>query len=225
MLDMLAPRAEVRRIELEGVAAEDLAAGAVSHDRFVGVDLTEYEGGDDGRTARRIAPRAAAPGKSVVAKLARAFTALREELTRIRVDGAPPEIIARLHTNQPLHVAVARPLGRAQEALRHSSSRQLAEVLAGLLATDVTVVARLREATQLADEEFVEFLIAWDTASFGRPMLAEEEAALWRALQMFTSDADVRVGNLLSFIQEGAMSMRRSSIHRSNPLATITSRA
>lgn len=48
MLAMLAPRAEVKRIELEGVAAEDLVAGALSDDRFVGVDLTEYEGGDEG---------------------------------------------------------------------------------------------------------------------------------------------------------------------------------
>lgn len=212
MLAMLAPGADVKRIELEGVAPEDLVAGALSDDRFVGVDLTEYEGGDDGRTAHRavitqveysplhpdrpwtlgrLAASAAAPARSVVAKLAEAFSALRQELSHARVDRRSPEIVARLHTNQPLDAAVAGPLGRAKDALRRSGLSRPAEILAGLAAPDPSALAALREASRLGDEEFAEFIVAWDVTSFGRPMLAEEEAALWTALQTFTSDVHV----------------------------------
>jgi hypothetical protein len=53
MLNMLPPGASVKRIELEGVAPEDVAEGVVG-ERFVGIDVTEYEGGEEGRTAQRI---------------------------------------------------------------------------------------------------------------------------------------------------------------------------
>lgn len=241
MLAMLAPRAAVKRIELEGVAAEDLAAGAFPDDRFVGVDLAEYEGGDDGRTARcviitqvkysplhpgrpwtlaRLAPAAPTPGRNVVAKLAQAFASLRDELTRVRMDGALPQIIVRLHTNQPLDSTVLDLLARAKDSVERGRSSR-AQLLAGPAEDDTDMMAALRDAAQLADEEFAEFVDAWDLAAFGQPMLAEAEAALWDALQSFTSDADIRVGNLLSFVQERAIPMRRRSVRRDDVLSQL----
>lgn len=241
MLAMLPPGTDVKRIELEGVAPEDLAAGALSDDRFVGVDLTEYEGGDDGRTAHRVgitqvkysplhpdqpwtlsrltASATAPASRSVVAKLARAFAALRQELRRVRIDRTPPEIVVELHTNQPLDAAVAEPLRRAKDALQRSGLSRPPEALAGLAPPDSGVLATLREATELGNEEFAEFIMAWDVTSFGRPMLAEAEAALWTALQTFTSD--VHIGNLLSFVQEQAMPMRRRSVRRDHVLGLL----
>jgi hypothetical protein len=242
MLAMLAPHAEVKRIELEGIAAEDLAGGAFSDDRFVGVDLTEYEGGDDGGTARcvvitqvkysplhpdrpwtlaRLSSATAGPERSVIAKLAKTFVSLREELSRAPVDGSPPQIAVRLHTNQPLDAAVAGPLARAQDAVHRGGSSGSAWHLADLSADDRGVLEALREATQLGDEEFADFIVAWDIAAFGRLMLAEEEVALWAALQTFTSDADVHVGNLLSFVQERATTMRRRSVRRDDVLGLL----
>jgi hypothetical protein len=124
---MLPPHAEVKRIELEGVAAEDLAAGALSGDQFVGVDLTEYQGGDDGSAARCV----------VIAKLAQAFVSLRAELSGTRLNETAPRIIVKLHTNQPLDATVAGLLVRAQDAIQRMPSRGSAQALAGLCPNDV----------------------------------------------------------------------------------------
>ncbi|MGH7393749.1 MAG: AAA family ATPase, partial [Candidatus Rokuibacteriota bacterium] len=236
---MLSPTADVKRIELEGVAPEDLAAGALLDDRFVGVDLTEYEGGEDGRTARRIlltqvkysplhpqrpwtlsrlTASAATPGNSVLRKLARAFSALRHELRAARSHGEPPLLVVELHTNQPLDRSVAEPLRRAQETLRGDPTPSRA-TFSRLAAADLRTIKALRDATEVGDEDFAEFVSAWDTASFGRPMLAEAEAALWTALHTFTSD--VTLGSLLSFVQERAMPMRARSVRRHDVLGLL----
>jgi hypothetical protein len=148
MLDMLPPGAAVQRIEVEGVASEDLPSGT-SDERFVGVDVTEYEGGPDGRTARRVVltqakysathpdrlwnrarlvaspkPRRKPKGEprptSVLGKLATAYVSLRDEIARAREGEPGPEIVVRLQTNQPLD-----PVLRGHvEAIRRAGADQ-----------------------------------------------------------------------------------------------------
>jgi hypothetical protein len=254
MLHMLPPGAAGRRIEVEGVASEDLPSGA-SDERFVGVDVTEYEGGPDGRTARRVVltqakyssthpdrpwnltrlvaspkPRRQPKGKprpaSVLGKLATAYVSLRDEIARARESEPGPEIVVRLHTNQPLD-----PVLRQQvEAIRRAGADQQPPLAAGAdpdpssapLPPEVLATRdALREATQLSGADFDAFIGAWDLDTFSSGMLASEEAALFTALTTYTSDAGVQVGNLLSFVQERASAHRKSEIRREDVLGLL----
>lgn len=247
MLAMLPPRSTVARIELEGVASEDLAAGSAPGDRFVGVDLTEYEGGDDGATASRIVltqvkysplhperpwtlgrlaqgrsdtrRRRPAVGRSVVAKLAQAYTALRAELTTSQAVGDPVELVVQLHTNQHLDRQLQSQLLRIQRAVILASPKDRPAILSQLSRSDADTFRLLRKAAALDTQEFAEFLARWNLAAFGQPMLAHEQGALWSALQMYSSD--VHVDSLLGFIQEHAIPMRSHSIRRGDVLGQL----
>lgn len=250
MLDMLPPTANLQRIEVEGVAQQDLVSPNIE-DAFVGVDLTEYEGGEDGRSARRIilsqikysplhsehewtlarltAPyqkyrRAKEPPqvKSVIGKLAIAFRTLTNELAS---DGQPrPEIVVRLLSNQRLDGGLERTLAALRSQVSTTTpvpDPRRQRKVRKLPPHLANVRATLLESTDISETEFDAFLLAWDTTGFGERMLVEEEASLFQALTTYVSDAGVQVGNLLSYVQERASANRRGDIRRPDVLGIL----
>ena len=263
MLAMLPPDARVQRTEVEGVAPEDLAIGVID-DRFVGVDVTEYEGGVDGRSANRVVltqvkyspthpahtwtlarltaspPRRRRAGperpRSVLGKLATAFKSLRDELATMRSGRPAPELVIRLHTNQPLDPTLRVHLESLRQTLRSfaapvqptGTAKPRSELPASANLLDDVAEDRVRNthsalqaATGLTGSDLLDFLLAWDLDAFGQDMLIAEEGALFTALTTYVSDAGVQVGRLLSDVQERASALRRSSILRADVLGTL----
>ncbi|PYQ27322.1 MAG: hypothetical protein DMF56_20440 [Acidobacteria bacterium] len=215
-LDLLHPITELRRLVMEGVAPED-ATG--DDETFLGVDLTEYYGGDrlaNAHTvairqvkyspthpakawtlARLIAPRhAQKPESSVVGKLARAFEALYTHA---------PAVAYRIGivTNQPLSDDDAAAYGRVRTAIENGTEADLEE-------TDLAWLKKFKTATRLDNAIFQRFVGAFDIGSFASPLLTAAEGLLAREIATFTSD--IHVGDLIAYIQEHALPNRPTDI-------------
>lgn len=222
-LDLLHPVTELRRLVMEGVAPEDTAIG--DGETFLGIDLTEYYGGENlanaptvairqvkyspthptkaWTLARLTAPRRPKkPGSSVVGKLAQAFEALYNEA---------PAVSYRVGivTNQLLAEDDAAAYSRVRTAIANGTETDLQE-------GDVAWLKKFKTATQLSKTVFQHFVGAFDLGGFASPLLTAAESRLARDIATFTSD--VHVGDLIAYIQEHALPNRPTDLSKDDVL-------
>jgi hypothetical protein len=237
---MLHPTHGLHLLVMEGVAPEDRSFAAGT-DTYLGVDLTEYYGGDSFQSARhtilvqvkysaahperlwtlvRLAQDRASktgrarPGTSVLRKLANMFAASYRAVG----EDAVRRITVRLHTNQPLDPELCEELLRLRSHLAEAGSAPAA----GRLLQDAKSgsVERLRQVTHLTWSQLAAFLLAWDLDGFGQPMLTRAEAEIFTVVDRFT-DGDVPVGSLISFVQEHCQTGRRTEITKQDVFALL----
>lgn len=191
---LLANEDDLEAITVEGLTAED-EAGA-SPDTWDGIDCAEYFGGRSAATATRVRleqlkysaanpttpwtiARLVAGGrreKSVIARLAKAWKALRDQ----RPDASAPEVV--LISNQPLAEEVVETVTLASAARIKTTTRKPTTTSAATL--------RLAYATGLNSEDFQEFARSLRFEAGAGSRLALEENVL-AAIAAWT-DLDVQ---------------------------------
>ncbi|MHB0970784.1 MAG: hypothetical protein ACYC7A_21970 [Thermoanaerobaculia bacterium] len=224
-LDLLHPATGLRRLIMEGVAPEDVSG---DDETFLGVDLTEYYGGDRLANAHTVAilqvkyspthptkawtlarliagRRAQNPESSVVGKLARAFEALHTNAPAVSYR-------VRIVTNQPLADDDAAAYGRVRAAIANDTEADLAR-------SDIEWLKKFRTAIRLDNGTFRRFVGAFDVGGFASPLLTGAEGRLAREIATFTSD--VHVGDLIAYIQEHALPNHRTDLYEKDVLTLL----
>jgi hypothetical protein len=183
-------------VRVEGVSREDEAAAA-DPDAFLGVDLTEYYGGNSIAAASRVvfsqlkysqrhpdlawtAARLCVKSKgtqnrSVLARLAQAFSGFSEGSERTL-------IIERLHiklvSNRPADEKLVQALGTAQAWLKDRPATQTAHLLAALPESSRNDVQCLKTASGLSSTAFCDFLRCIDFSD------CNSDGRLWQHLRL-----------------------------------------
>jgi hypothetical protein len=189
VVQLLDPRSGLCQVVMEGVSAVDAESLENTEDLFLGVDLSEYYGGEDFLTATQVvasqlkystrhptqawtASRLCSIRKkgqaSVIRRLAdvyKGFVLLRN--SREEVIG---KLSIRLVSNQPAANNLQTALSNAQEVLKTnavSTQIQTDRLLKQLPAQDQDVIKALQDGTGLTSGEFTDFLRILDLSTCG----------------------------------------------------------
>ncbi|MCL1474433.1 hypothetical protein [Argonema antarcticum] len=194
---LLDPKSELYKVMMEGVSAVDAESPEDGKALFLGVDLSEYYGGEDFSTATRViasqlkystrhhtqawtASRLCVIRKkgqaSVIRRLADIYKGFvlknpRDEVIR--------KLSIRLVSNQPAAAELQAVLSNVQEVLKAiavSTQIQTAQLLKQLPAQNHDVIKALQAGTGLTSGEFTNFLRILDLSS------CEEEALEFQRL-------------------------------------------
>jgi hypothetical protein len=183
-LPLLQPQSGLTLVKVEELAREDLAAaGDSKEDWFLAADLTEYYGGRNFATARRVvisqlkhSTRHAAlqwtvgrlaarykSGKTLVGELARMLTGFRQQASCAEI---AEKLRIRLVSNQPLAAALRQLLTAIRQALVNGVS-DLKSLRASLNDGDAFDLDRLHAASALSEADFILFLHVLDLSACG----------------------------------------------------------
>ncbi|NWB99607.1 hypothetical protein HX882_27380 [Pseudomonas gingeri] len=195
-LRLLESGCDLTLVRVEGVSRADEVA-AKNPDAFLGVDLTEYYGGDSLSEASRVVfsqlkysqrhpdrPWTASrlceklQGKQercVIARLAQAFIGF--------CDGTTTELIVerlviKLVSNRPADDGLLEALKAAQEWLNGRPEAQSAKLIAALPESNRDPIQRLRNATRLSSTAFCAFLRCIDFSD------CNSDGRLWQRLRL-----------------------------------------
>lgn len=195
-LSLLEPDRGLSLVCVEGVSREDEAATA-DQDAFLGVDLTEYYGGTSftdaiqvifsqlkysqrhpdrpWTTARLCEKSKKARDRSVIARLAQAFSGFYKEHTR-------PLVIKRLRiklvSNRPAEQELVQALEEAQSWLKDHQAPQASRLLAALAESSRDVVQCIQKASGLGSTAFCDFLSCLDFSD------CNSDGRLWQRLRL-----------------------------------------
>jgi hypothetical protein len=241
MLDMLYPRNDLQLIEMENVVKEDLIL-ADQQETFVGVDLTEYYGGHDHNSARKIVivqvkyssinpnsnwtlarlctdkissqgnPK---PGTSIIKKLSNDFANFYQRFG----DTTSKKIKIKIHSNQSLKDNLETHLLQAQSLILGKNDLNASKLLQKTEGDLSRVLNRIKKTTKLSWKRFAAFLKCWDLSGFAQKMLSAAEAELFISANQFQSNVDIN--HLIGFVQEHAIPKRKTRITRDNVYAQL----
>ena len=183
-------------VRVEGVSREDEAA-TVDPDAFLGVDLAEYYDGtsitnaslvvfsqlkysqrhpDLPWTAARLCVKSKGTrDRSVIARLAQAFTGFYEEHARTLV---VERLRIKLVSNRPADQILVQALEAAQSWLKDRQATQAARLIAALPASSREVVKHIQKASGLASTAFCDFLRCLDFSD------CNSDSRLWQHLRL-----------------------------------------
>jgi hypothetical protein len=234
LLNLLYPRSALVRVEVEGVAEED--AGEESAAKLLGVDLTEYSGGDSAATASRVEvgqvkyspthPDEAwtsgrlrklstkNPRSSVIGRLAEAYE------TMVPLIGAATVLRAKLVSNQPLDPDLRSDLDHFYQTtggldVDTAVERARADSPCGFL-------VQLQEASGLDWPTFVSFLRVLDL-ELGASSLTAAETHLFQGLNQLINQADILVGYLIAEVQRAATPGQQRTFRKQDVYALLAS--
>jgi hypothetical protein len=208
-LTLLNPSTELTAITVEGLRAEDESGTPL--DTWDGVDGTFYYGGDKATSAERIVISqlkysAANPDQawtiarltyarnkqqdnSIIAKLAKAFAALKIKRPDLAENG---NIKAQFISNQPID----------PEVLNALSNQSTSDRGPGELSRSKLDRTQLYSASGLSENEFEAFAGALDFSGCGQgSRFALEEQVLLTVSSWMDDDARTEVNNLVRFVQ------------------------
>lgn len=237
LLDLLHPYSELTQLVIENVSPADMAAQA-DPKALLGVDVTEYFGGQDVPSSEAVAvvqvkysplrpAEAWTPsrltakkrgGDSVFRKLADMFNALAPP-----TDSPAPRtrFTIRLLTNQPLGPRLREDLEILQREMEGKSLHAAGRALAAIRGRAGQTAQALQKAGGLSWTRLAEMLAAWDLYGFGHPSLARTEAELFEALSGFSRDGSERLEVLLGHLQVRATPGQRETLRRADVLAFL----
>jgi hypothetical protein len=197
-LDMLSPRAHLRRLVIEGVSPKDQLGDAENW--LHGVDLTEYLDGESFSEASEVAiaqlkyserkpnrtwtvarlAEKPSRGQPVIRRLGEAFKAFSKTHGREEVLG---KLRVRLISNQPVSPSLRKLLADARETLgRRPGPSDFATLLDGLDERQEEEVRRLQGAAGLAKREFTDFVRLLDLEYLGSGDRWQQETRIMRVL-------------------------------------------
>jgi hypothetical protein len=186
-VQLLNPRSGLQRVFMEGVSQED--ASEIDDDLFLGVDLSEYYGGDKFETAGRVevsqlkystrhpgkvwtasrlgASKSVQSTNSVIRRLASIYKGF---LTAHQREDVLQKLSIRLVSNQPVADNLICALQSAQAVLSNHFVTQVVQVkqLLNLLSTSKqAVIQSLYSKADLSSTEFTDFLRVFDLSHCG----------------------------------------------------------
>lgn len=242
MLDMLNPRNNLKLIQMENVAEEDLVLEDTP-ETFLGVDLTEYYGGKDRNSAEKIvfvqvkySPTApdkrwtlnrlcsdkktstgkAKQASSVLRKLSNIFNAFYGDFN----ETTSQKVQIKLHTNQALVDDLKTHLEQVKALIAGKSNKQGAKLLGKVTDNNLReTLNAIKKTTKLSWERLAGFLKSWDLSDFDQAMLSRKHAELFKVSSQYTSG--VTINNLIGSVQEYAISNRRTNITREDVLDVL----
>ena len=248
MLDLLPPGSDLQLIQMENVSSRDQVL-ACDPDELLGVDLTEYYGGEDFQSASKsvivqvkyspIHPNATwtlnrlsknkttsrgteKPGSSVLRKSANAFSVAYRALG----EECRNRFQIRLFSNQPVDEQLKKQIVGIQELL--ASCSNLSDPACGRqLSTaggeTAILLQELKQITNLSWKRLSAFLRCWDLAAFGQPMSTDQEIEFANLLDQFV-DAGLCFGKLINFVQEHALPTGPHSINKKKVYGLLQTR-
>ncbi len=186
-VQLLNPRSDLQRVFMEGLSPVDVSASEIDDDFFLGVDLTEYYGGDKFETASRIElsqlkystrnpNQAWTTSKlctaknnkgtdSVIRRLADIYKGFRTHHSR---EDVLQKLCIRLVSNQPVAKGLLCALKSAQDLLTAIPTPiQSQQLLKQLSEKDRNQIQPFQSRSNLSITEFTDFLRVLDLSHCG----------------------------------------------------------
>jgi hypothetical protein len=231
---LLDPASGLRRVLVEKVSPRDEHPVLAGEDYFLGVDLSEYYGGDDLQTATRVvasqlkystrhptrawtASRISAAGSnnsaSVIRRLADIY---KGYVAGARREEVITKLTIRLVSNQPVDAKLQATLDAAQKVLAarvtNTAPIATANLLKKLTAGQRTIIDLLRSKADLSSTEFTDFLRILDLSGCGEEARSFQRLRLIQELAPSVSASPVAaLRNLRELVEREAQPEGRSS--------------
>lgn len=231
---LLDPASGLRRILVEKVSPRDEHQTLTGEDYFLGVDLSEYYGGDDLQTATRVvasqlkystrhptrawtASRLCAAGSNKSASVIRRLA----DIYKGYVVGSQREevitkLIIRLISNQPADAKLQAALDAVQKVLgargTNTAPVATANLLKKLTAGQRTIINLLRSKADLSSTEFTDFLRILDLSGCGEEARSFQRLRLIQELAPSVSASPIAaLRNLRELVEREAQPEGRNS--------------
>lgn len=227
-LQLLNPNNHLKRIFIEKVSPVDGIQPLMNEDYFLGVDLSEYYGGDELNTATRVvvtqlkystrhpgqlwtASRLCAARTNAASSVIRRFADVYKGFLH---NGSRHEIIEkftiRLVSNQPADPKLVSALQAAQNVLKastpSSAGMTTAHLLRKLSARDQKVIRSLQSKSRLKSTEFTDFIRVLDLTGCGEATRAFQRIRLIQELAPSVSnDPTAALRDLRRLIEDEAV--------------------
>ncbi len=238
LLDMLPPNSKLSLIQMENISKVDQRL-VDNPDDLLGVDLSEYYGGNTFNTASSIvltqvkysalhqdqawtlarlsqnkqsSKGGDLPGTSVLRKLANMFDVVYREIG----ESCRNKVCIRLVTDQFLNQELKDQLAFIQDNLGQNidlNDNDSGQLLQKLIDTVDGPLISLSAVTNLSWKRLSVFLRCWDLSTFGQGMSTQQETDFVQLLDHFV-DAGIYFGNLINFVEEHALPHRRTDMTR-----------
>jgi DNA polymerase III delta prime subunit len=233
MLQIIDYTKDLELISVENVSKEDVVFSD-SDDTFLGVDTAEYYGGRDAKTARKIriiqvkysssSPqlnwtlkklttnkkgmnKKEKPGTSVLRKLANVF----DYYYKIYGVNVINKLEIIVHTNQNIQHDLKDQIEEIKLAINEDLTKS-SEILNKIGGKKKILINDLKTITKLNYKKLAAFLLCWNLSGFGQAMLSKAESELFDATNPFSSNSDIDIDRLISFVQEHAIPKRKTEI-------------
>ncbi len=243
MLDMLHPQSNLEKIVMESVTKEDLLLED-REETFLGVDLTEYYGGQDSNDADNIVvvqvkysptnpdgkwtlnrlcankpgkSGSLKPGTSILRKLSNVFIFFYRKLG----NNTAEKLQIKLHSNQPLDDKLKNHLLEIREMVVKKNNSEGVKHLKSASGEIREIIKRIKEIADLSWIRLSMFLKCLDINEFGQAMLSVVESELFNKSSSFRSDNHVYVDGLISFVQEHAVTNHPTEITKKSVYALL----
>ncbi len=226
-IQLLNPRSGLRRVFVEKLSAVDETQGDSDEDLFLGVDISEYFGGDTFTSASRVDVSqlkystrhpeknwtssrlcSASSGASVIHRLAAIYQGFAQNNPR---DEVIQKLRIRLISNQPASSELREALIYAQQVL---AQRQLkgAALIRELDAQHQQVIQTLSDNVPLNKAEFSDFLRVFDLSGCGENPRQWQRLLLMKELSAHIKDDPVAaLLNICESIRREAEPEKRNS--------------
>ena len=230
---LLNPRTNLQRVLIEKLSAVDEAASTkAARDLFLGVDVSEYFGGDSLHSSKRVVisqlkystrhptkawtvsrlGKVGSKGASTIARMAEAFKGLSQTNSR---DVVLQKLKIRLVSNQPIAEVLRDALEAAQSILAKTASFKVvtSALLKQLTQKQAAVIQKLKGSAGLGSAEFTDFLRVLDLSRLGQHSRQLQRLALIQELSpLVTSDPVASLRALCDLIREEAQPQKSGSL-------------
>lgn len=230
---LLNPRTNLQRVLIEKLSAVDEAASTkAARDLFLGVDVSEYFGGDSLHSSKRVVisqlkystrhstkawtaarlGKVGSKGASTIARMAEAFKGLSQTNSR---DVVLQKLKIRLVSNQPIAEVLRDALEAAQSTLAKIASFKVvtSALLKQLTQKQAAVIQKLKGSAGLGSAEFTDFLRVLDLSRLGQHSRQLQRLALIQELSpLVTSDPVASLRALCDLIREEAQPQKSASL-------------
>jgi hypothetical protein len=237
-VQLLAPRAKLRRVVVEGVTPSDGLVGD-GDDLFLGVDFTEYHAGDDFASASAVivaqlkystrhpkrewtasrlcsATRIPTGGRTRVSVIRRLADVYRGFVSQAPRGDVVRKLTIQLVSNQPLSNALAMTLSVAQAYLQDigiGTAVSTAKLLKAVPPDERIALRKLQEQSGLPSGEFTDFLRILDMSRCGEASRSFQRFQLIRELsQLVSTNPVANLRALCDLIANEALPERAGSV-------------
>lgn len=236
-LEILRPDSDLCQVVIEGLHEEDEIDLGDGPEKFFGIDLSEYYGGDTVAKAKRIVvsqlkyavhhpnrpwtaarlcnPKRRGTLSSVIGRMAEVFSAFFD---RLGPSDALGKVSLRLVTSRPLAARTRRALEQAQERLGGLNlapgKLRFGHVLGAEMGkNEIDDLQRVREAAKLRSNAFAVFLLCLDLRYFEAESFEWQRCRLYQEVTAFDAQSPAAsMKRLLNLIRECALPGARPPI-------------
>jgi hypothetical protein len=230
-VQLLNPRSNLQRVFMEGLSPVDVSVSEIDDDFFLGVDLSEYYGGDKFETASRIelsqlkystrhpnkawttsrlcAAKNTQGTDSVIRRLADIYKGFLSNHSR---EDVLKKLCIRLVSNQPVVTELLWAIKSAQDLLTETPT-QAQQLLKQLSEDDRNQIKPFQNRSNLSSTEFTDFLRVLDLSYCGEESRKFQRLQLIQDLSASVShDPVATLRSLCELIEDEAQPDKEGSI-------------